>query len=450
VPTTAGGRSNSLDLEVPILNVTRNGNHAYQFYAGGVRPLNDGNAKNNFKLTSWLGWSTVGLTCANDCHGFIKNSEWCQTSCQSSKRHVSPKKGTFSSRRSAPRYLQRRTKDKCGISYDFPGYPETTKGDGGEKSNSAGTFSDITSNGWWSAIDQPFQSGMCHRKLQKPTTRTPGTQYATEHIYEKQIVTAYLNWLTFDFTEENGGFNAGHIADCPTMRLVFNRRSTTPGSQFSGTTPAQALANAMSCFGKGCPATDRQSEFYILQSDINGLKAIVLGQMRADADFRLLNCKEDVSWEKNRAKLYTLSTVFQYMSDPDVAAVFVKVNARVRSVLEALDDDTFYDAHTPQPLNVPDNDDTVQHLQHNGWLGAYDYFMRMFLFQAQEKSRQFAYSCMNDVIAQIQGDDALSDDEKKQQAAMLAANRQSASGMWSDATLTFGSGFMGLMGSEWS
>jgi len=436
-------------LEVATLIVPRNGNHVYQFYEGGVRPLNDGNAKNNFKLTKFLGWSTGGLTCEKDCHGFVPSPDWCNANCQRSKRNVVPEKSTFSAHRSADNFLQPRAPVKCDIPFEFPDYPETTKAGNGESPRSAGTFTDIINNGWWDAVNQtPFQSGMCLRKLRKTTKRIPNTEYATEHIYEKQIVITYLSWLRFDFAgKKDGGFNAGHIADCPTLKLVFNRQSTTPGSPFLSVTPAQALANAMSCSGGNCPAADRTSEFFILQDNINGLKAIVLGQMNSDAGFRQMSCKNKDGWEKNHAKLYLLANVFEYLSNPGVAAVFNKVNARVRDLLHALDNDPFYAAHTPQALKVPDVNDTVHYIQHNGWLGSYDYFMRMFLYQAQEKSRQFAHSCMIDVISQIQSSN-LSKQEKKELSAMLAANRQS--GMLSDAMLGFGVGYTPLMGSEWS
>lgn len=430
----------------------RNGDHMYQFYEGGVRPLNDGSAKNNFKLTNWLGASTVGLTCQKDCVGFIPNPDWCNSNCPRSKRHIEPSKSTFSARRNTLSALQGREtkKAKCGsleILMDFPNYPSTAKevnAAHGEPLRSAGTYRDITNNGWWDYTDTAFASGMCYRMLRETNTRSPGKEYATEHIYEKHIVKMYLNWLSFDMTEDNGGFAAGKVASCDTMRNVFNTKSSDPNSPFKDITPAQALANAMSCYGGSrCPSNDRLSEFFILEDSINKLKENVLGEMRRDADFKMLTCNSN-DWRANRAKLTTLSAVFQYISHQEVSAVFIKVNNRVRDVLKALDADPSYAQFEPAALKVPGE----LQISHNGWLGAYDYFMRMFLDAAQEKTRQYAFKCVDIVVGQINADASLDQNEKAMQVAMLMANRKS--GMWQDEVLAFGPGYAGLMGTEWS
>ncbi|KAH4076814.1 hypothetical protein HBI25_152000 [Parastagonospora nodorum] len=437
-----------------------NGNHQYQFYEAGVRPLNDGSAKNNAKLTKWLGASTAGLSCQKDCHGFIPDPQWCNKNCV---QHVKtpglfgslfgqPITTThFLSRRNVPSSLQAREvkKAKCGtleILMDFPDYPSTAKEGNaaqGEPARTAGRYQEITRNGWWDYTDRPFDSGMCYRYLRRTADRSPGKDYATEHIYEKHIVKMYLNWLSFEYTEQNGGFHAGRVADCNTMNRVFNTKSQSPNSIFRDVTPAQALANTMSCYGGRCPTKDRIGEFFILEESINKLKENVLGEMRKDADFKALNCKSR-NWRENRAKLTTLSAVFQYISHPEVAAVFVKVNNRMRDVLKALDADPFYSQYRPAPLKVP-GDLSISHL---GWLGAYDYFMGMFLDAAQERTRQYAYTCVNVVVDQINADRSLDRDEKARQVAMLMSNRKS--GMWRNEVLAFGDGYSGLMTREWS
>lgn len=133
-----------------------------------------------------------------------------------------------------------------------------------------------------------------------------------------------------------------------------------------------------------------------------------------------------------------------YISNAEVAKVFVKVNDRMRVVLKALDADPFYSAYKPSPLKVPGGEE----ISHDGWLGAYNYFMSMFLDSAQEKTQQFAYKCVYMITDQIDNDGSLSDDQKANMKAMLLANLQS--GMWKNSVLSFGSGYADLMTKEWS
>ncbi|KAH7382503.1 hypothetical protein DE146DRAFT_704047 [Phaeosphaeria sp. MPI-PUGE-AT-0046c] len=426
-----------------------NGNHVSQFYEAGVRPLNDGTAKNNFKLTEWLGASTVGLTCAKDCVGFIPNPDWCNKNCFHQKRQVEPSSTSFTSRRNRAPILRSRATDNkkvnCGITYTLPDYPSTAKEDK-PRNDDAGSITEITNNGWWDYTDNLFVPApdVCFRKLRKTSGRSPGKEYATEHIYEKHIVKMYINWLSYDMTEDNGGFEAGKVATCDTMKNVFNTKSNDPNSKFKDIKPAQALANTMSCSGTGCPATDRLSEFYILAADVNSLKENVLGEMRKDADFKYLSCNY-ADWRNNLAKLGLMSAVFQYLSEPKVAEVWVKVHNRMRGVLADLDADASYANYRPSPLKVPGNLQIV----HNGWLGAYDYFMRMFLEAAQEKTRQYAFGCVDTISAQIDEDGTLTDAAAKKALKEALLSHRTA-GMWSDNVLKFGDGYKNLMGSEWS
>jgi hypothetical protein len=91
-----------------------------------------------------------------------------------------------------------------------------------------------------------------------------------EHIWEKHFVKTFLNWLSF-----NPAGGDGPVATCALVNTVFNTQSTTVGSQFQTQTPAQALANVVSCFGGSCPDNNRVSEFYILESGINLAKTVV-------------------------------------------------------------------------------------------------------------------------------------------------------------------------------
>ena len=103
----------------------RNGDHVYQFYQGGLRALNDPNAKHTAqeKIESWLEPPTEGLDCHKDCCGMILNGDWCNHNCG----------GTTCRRgaRSEHSILQpRATKEVkkvggCEIPYVLPDYPSS-------------------------------------------------------------------------------------------------------------------------------------------------------------------------------------------------------------------------------------------------------------------------------------------------------------------------------------
>lgn len=140
-----------------------------------------------------------------------------------------------------------------------------------------------------------------------------------------------------------------------------------------------------------------------------------------------------------------MSAVFQYLSKPEVAAVWVKVHNRMRGVLADLDADASYANYKPGPLKVPGN----LQVSHNGWMGAYDYFMDMFMVAAQEKTRQYAFKCVDTILEQIENDGTLTDDDAKKRGKD-ALSKHRKEGMWSDNVLQFGAGYKDLMTMEWS
>jgi hypothetical protein len=254
---------------------------------------------------------TVGLACGKDYVGFIPNSDWCNCNCRRGKWHygtsIRTREGVFPA-------FQVRTDTKkthCGIELGFPDYPSTTKSDEafgtGENAKSAGTIADIANNAWFD-LEDLNPTGVCNRKLRGTNTRQPGKEYATEHIYEKHVVTMYLDWPSFNFTDEKGGFDARKLATCPTMEAVFDQTSTTPNSPCNPVMPAQALADRVTLFDSGCPKADRADGLYILESSINGLREGTLVDIDKKADFKALTCNKD--WFENRAKLAALSAVF--------------------------------------------------------------------------------------------------------------------------------------------
>jgi hypothetical protein len=197
--------------------------------------------------------------------------------------------------------------------------------------------------------------------------------YATEYIYELYILRMYLDWLQSNFRDE-----AGSVATCDTVKSVFTKKSTNSNSVFNTITPIDKLAGGITCFGAGCPTDNRKGEFFILDQNVNAMKAIVLGEMTEKAELKDLRCEK--AWRSNKAKLATLSAVFQHIQMEEVAKVFVKVNGRMRDVLTSPDADPYYNSFKPLPQKVSDVDEKVAEIKHYGWLGAYDYFMSMFLY----------------------------------------------------------------------
>lgn len=62
-----------------------NGNHVYQFYAAGLRPLNSPESHHvkddRIELKSFLEPPAEGLSCSKDCCGYIPNTSWCIENC---------------------------------------------------------------------------------------------------------------------------------------------------------------------------------------------------------------------------------------------------------------------------------------------------------------------------------------------------------------------------------
>jgi hypothetical protein len=162
------------------LMIHRNGDHVYQFYQGGLRALNDPNAKHTAltKIGSWLEPPTEGLDCSNDCCGTILNGDWCNQNCGG----PTCRRGTRSEHLALrPRAIERVTKvDKCDISYVLPDYPS---------SGPASGMSEVVK--WYDRDD----SANCNNPVIRLFgDKRPGSKYDSKYICIKILVTLCLTY----------------------------------------------------------------------------------------------------------------------------------------------------------------------------------------------------------------------------------------------------------------
>ena len=105
------------------------------------------------------------------------------------------------------------------------------------------------------------------------------TNYKAEHVYEQHLVKRFLYYLiggeqAFNDEENPSQSPALPITSCARLRAVLNSLSPDPNSPFRQETVAAQLGKAVSCSGTACPDTEsgRLSEFFLLRSEINGMK----------------------------------------------------------------------------------------------------------------------------------------------------------------------------------
>jgi hypothetical protein len=111
--------------KVISLTIRRNGDHVNQFYKGGLRALNDPDAKHTAqtKIGSWLEPPTEGLDCNKDCCGVILNGDWCNQNCGG----PTCRRGTHSEHFALrPRATERVAQvGGCVLPYVLPDYPSS-------------------------------------------------------------------------------------------------------------------------------------------------------------------------------------------------------------------------------------------------------------------------------------------------------------------------------------
>ena len=208
----------------------------------------------------------------------------------------------------------------------------------------------------------------------------------------------------------------------------------------NGDSGIQSLASSLSCQGGSICPEDRASEFFVLESNLNGLKTIILSRVGSNGDDDSVinlhkgNVKNDVL--QIRAKMYAVALVFQYMNTPAVAEVFVTVNARMLKQLTIIDGTAarggftpvlFHDGKTPSPEN---------------WSDVWQYWMGLFLLGKAWSMQEW----MKDAMETLKGamkDSGMNAAEARQ--FLQSVEDERSNGAFRDDALKFGDGYRPIL-----
>lgn len=128
------------------------------------------------------------------------------------------------------------------------------------------------------------------------------------------------------------------IASCQRVQAAFN---VPAGVSFQTLTAAQQVGRAVSCSkGVYCP-TRRFDEFFILQTEINSIKATIMAGNNDGTGFnpnddKLPTCvkgSKEENLDHMQAQMVNAALAFQYLNRPEAHATFVKVNERIQDIM---------------------------------------------------------------------------------------------------------------------
>ncbi|KAK8134841.1 hypothetical protein PG984_006853 [Apiospora sp. TS-2023a] len=231
-----------------------------------------------------------------------------------------------------------------------------------------------------------------------------------EHVFEKHIIKRFLFFLiggqqAFDDDEDPDAHDP--VATCADVQAVFGQLNGQ-GANFHEKTAAQQLAEAVSCYGTGCPADNRLGEFFVLRKEINGMKnRLFTGHYANDRfsdpnDNKLPSCGPDKTAAEMQQQMVNAAMVFQYMNKQEVFDAFNVVHQRIIGILQNLDADALTNNRMPRNLRpyVPVNSPIT-------WEAAYIEFMKMFLVDSERKMGLWLFNCRNNYYAKAGQDVAL-------------------------------------------
>ncbi|RDW63247.1 hypothetical protein BP6252_10792 [Coleophoma cylindrospora] len=397
-----------------------NGDHVYQFYEGGLRPLNDPNAKHTAQTTigSWLEPPTEGLNCGRDCCGMILNLDWCITNCGGATCRRGSLSEQFALR---PRATQSVAQvGGCAIPYVLPDYPS---------SGTASSMQEVVK--WYDRNDMVNGNNNCDNPVITLFGNSQsGSNYDTEHVYEKHLVKRFLYYLIGGEQAFDDNVNpaatpspqALPITDCARLQAVFGELSNTPNSQFQQETVAAQLGKAVSCSGTACPDTGRGRlhEFFLLRHEINGMKnRIISGYFTgigADANNnKLPSCNPaSKTAPQMQQQMINAALVVQYLREEAVFDSFNEVNNRMKSILHALDNEPLGSTNPPPNLH------TFTGLP-SSWESAYDEFMARLIQDTERKMALWLFQCKENYAKKIDDDNSLDAAQKTQEKNKVAA-----------------------------
>ncbi|KAF2495331.1 hypothetical protein BU16DRAFT_618169 [Lophium mytilinum] len=396
-----------------------NGDHVYQFYQGGLRALNDPNAKHSAqtKIESWLEPPTEGLDCNKDCCGLVLNGDWCNQNCGGPTCRRGTRSEHFALR---PRATQSVAQvGGCAIPYVLPDYPS---------SGTASGMPEVVK--WYDRDDSVNGNNNCNNPVINLFGNSqPGSNYDTEHVYEKHLVKRFLYFLIGGEQAFDDNVNPAQppsaqalpVTDCARLQAVFGSLSNTANSQFGQETVAEQLGKAVSCFGTACPdpGRGRLSEFFLLRHEINGMKnRIISGHFTGIGsdgnNNKLPSCNPgSKSAAEMQQQMVNAALVVQYLREQAVFDSFNTVNNRMKSILHALDNEPLGSTQPPQNL-APFTSLPIS------WESAYDEFMARLLQDTERKMSKWLFDCKDNYAGKIDSNGGLTDAQKTQQKNKVA------------------------------
>jgi hypothetical protein len=248
----------------------------------------------------------------------------------------------------------------CSVTYDNNNYPSTAKSTQLPPDNSkADGMPQITKWIDWSIFQGSVPTfRICDWRVVQYPNRQPNREYATEHVFEKHLIASFLKWA-------QKPFGLCVRADCTKINNVFNRVSQTAGSPFVGNRPANVLSNQLS-------DNTRLNEFFILEAEVNTAKTVILSHNLEFSGLPALY--ESDPWARTLQTIRVYSMAFNYMNAPAVSNIFHNTNQRMRTVLDQIDNDPFYNNNRPSTCDDGHGQQTP-----NTWRGLWDEWIAKFI-----------------------------------------------------------------------
>lgn len=251
--------------------------------------------------------------------------------------------------------------------------------------------------------------------LTQGATAPDSADYATEHIYELQLIVIFLRWLA----NNNAGLQAYLAVNNRNICTNFiNQILFGQGQQWTVTTfgaggniktfgsrPIDELMSQMS-------GGTRTSELVYLETHLNGLKAQLFGGS-TPSTMTLAAAKLALVGES--------SALYLYLQDPNVSSIFKAVSNRVKTFYAKLDKACGRGGRGPCAANVQ-------------WADSYQTWQAQYLQQIDTNWQSWKTAQITAAVTQITPNTRGS---AMWQALLNAVNAQTSTGLLSAGSYTF-------------
>ncbi|KIJ25419.1 hypothetical protein M422DRAFT_273634 [Sphaerobolus stellatus SS14] len=159
-----------------------------------------------------------------------------------------------------------------------------------------------------------------------------GRKFAMEHVYEAQLVTIFLNWLS-NQPEISMYIKALNKTPIPATRCksflipLFWKRWTKTAVRNPDVNPVgQSVTNRLSSANRVGP-----NEWAYLQEDLNGMKALVMANANLNGD-------ATSTIQEKLVRLARVALVLEYLQDSHIAGSYKTVSQRMYDYYKHLDE----------------------------------------------------------------------------------------------------------------